>query len=563
MSFADDRRRPILQGVGPFHASELPSEILAGATLAALAVPEVIGYTKIAGMPVITGLYTLLVPMLLFASFGSSRHLVVGADSATAAILAAGLAGLAAPGSAEYAGLAGVLALLAAAFLAVARAARLGFLADFLSRTVLVGFLTGVGIQVAAGQVAGMLGLAGHGHQPLSQLWNDWRRIADVDPVDGAIAGAVLAVVVGARAISRRLPGALLAVAGATLASWLLDLESAGAHLVGSVPSGLPRFGLPHVEWSGALLQGLIPTAFAMFVVILAQSAATSRAYAARYDERFSEDTDLVGLALANVGAGLSGTFVVNGSPTKTEMVDAAGGRSQVAHLTTVAIVLAVLLFLTQPLAYMPDAALSAIVFAIGLELVDVAGLRGILHERPWEFAVALLTTSVVIFWGVQQGIVAAMGLSLLVHTRHGYRPKNALLVEDAPGRWRARSVASASQITPGLLIYRFTHGMYYANAPQLSEEVRALADRAQPPLVWLCIDAAAVDDVDYTAASALRSVQAELQARGIRLVFTEVSDEVFTELRRSGLTDRIGVDGFFATPGDVLDAYRRQTDHR
>jgi SulP family sulfate permease len=291
--------------------------------------------------------------------------------------------------------------------------------------------------------------------------------------------------------------------------------------------------------------------------VILAQSAATSRAYAARYGDRFDENTDLVGLALANLGAGLSGTFVVNGSPTKTEMVDAAGGRSQLAHLTTVAIVLGLLLFLTRPLSYMPNAALSTIVFAIGLKLVDLGGLRSIRRERPWEFRVALLTTAVVVFWGVQQGIVLAMGLSLLVHTRHGYRPKNMLLVEDEQGRWRARPAASAAQIVPGLLIYRFSHGMYYANAQQLSEEVLALAKRAQPPLAWLCIDAAAVDDVDYTAAATLRSLQAELHEKGIRLVFSEVSDGVQAQLQRSGLVDRVGEDGFFVTPGEVLDAYR------
>ena len=552
----------MLQGVRPFRASEVPSEILAGVTLAALAVPQAMGYAKIAGMPVITGLYTLLSPLLLFAVFGSSRHLVVSSDSATAAILAAGLAGLATAGSVEYTGLAGVLALLAAAFLSVARLARLGFLADFLSRTVLVGFLTGVGIQVAAGQMAGMLGVPNRGQEPLMQLWNDWRQIEQANPMGAAVAAAVLAVVFGSRLISKRIPGPLLAVVGAILAGWILDLESYGVRGVGSVRSGLPALGLPQVAWSVSLLEELLPTAFAMFVVILAQSAATSRAYAARYDERFSENTDLVGLAVANVGAGLSGTFVVNGSPTQTEVVVGAGGRSQLAQLATVVAVLGILLLLTAPLSYMPDAALSAIVFGIGVKLVDVAGMRAILRERPWEFWVALLTAAVVVLWGVEQGIVLAMGLSLVVHTRHGYRPKNTLLVEDEQGRWRARPVASAAQIAPGLLLYRFSHGMYYANAQQLSEEVLALADRAQPPLAWLCIDAAAVDDVDYTAAATLRSLQADLQARGIRLVFSVVSDDVYAELQRSGLVERVGKEGFFSTPGEVLDAYRRRALH-
>jgi len=552
-----DRRFPLLQGVPPIHSLRIRSEILAGVTLATLAIPEVMGYAKIAGMPVITGLYTMLIPMLLFAVFGSSRHLVVGADSATAAILAAALVGLAPMGSPEYAHLAGALALLAAGFLCVARIARVGFVADFLSHTVLVGFLTGVGIHVAAGQVAGMLGIESRGHGPLAQLWNDWSQLPDLDAADAAIAAAVIGVAFGARAISKRIPGALLAVAGASAASWALGLHAEGAHLVGAVPRGLPRIALPAIDWSGSLLAALIPTAFSMFVVILAQSAVTSRAYAVRYDERFSENTDLVGLALANIGAGLSGTFVVNGSPTKTEMVDAAGGRSQLAHLTAVAIVLGVLLFLTGPLAYIPNAALSAIVFGIGLKLIDLAQLRAILRERPWEFWVAILTTAVVVFWGIQQGIITAMALSLLVHTRHGYRPKNLLLVEDDRGRWRARPVSSAAQIAPGLIIYRFNHGMYYANAQQLSDEVLELVEAAQPPLSWLCIDTAAVDDVDYTASVTLRSLEKDLRERKIRLVFCVISDDVHAQLRRSGLVDRIGEDAFFATPGEVLDAFR------
>jgi sulfate permease, SulP family len=554
------RRFSLFGGLLPFGTARIPSEIAAGLTLATLAVPEVMGYTKIAGTPVVTGLYTMLVPMALYAVFGSSRHLVVGADSATAAILAAGLAGMATVSSPEYVGLAGLLALLAAAFLLLARVARMGFLADFLSRTVLIGFLTGVGIQVALGQIAGMLGVANRGHGPLAQLWNDWQQLAGANPVDAAISAGVVGLVFGARAISKRLPGALLAVVGATVASWAWDLEAHGAHLVGAVPSGLPTLGLPPVDWSWPLIEKLIPTAFAMFVVILAQSAATSRAYAARYDERFSEDTDLVGLTVANVGAALSGTFVVNGSPTKTEMVDGAGGRTQLAHLTAVAIVLMVLLFLTSPLAYMPSAALAAIVFGIGLKLIDLTGMREVLRERPWEFWVALLTSAVVVLWGVEQGIMMAMGMSLVAHTRHGYRPKNTVVVIDERGRWRACPVNDPALIAPGLLVYRFSHGMYYANAQQLSEEILALVDRFQPSLRWLCIDAAAVDDVDFTAAATLRSLLDQLSERRIRLVFAVVAEHVHAQLERSGLTERVGEDAFFGTPGEVLDAYRQQT---
>lgn len=337
-------RLPILQGVLPVKGSQIPTELLAGLTLAALAIPEVMGYTKIAGTPVITGLYTMLIPMTLFALFGSSRHLVVGADSATAAILAAGLVGLASVGSNEYLALAAVLAFMAAGFLVLARIIGLGFLADFLSRTVLVGFLTGVGVQVALGEVAGMLGLKGGGHGTVQKIWHDLQQIEEINGYSVAIALSVLVVIVGAKKISPKIPGALIAVVGAVVASWAFNFK-AHVHLLGDVLGGLPSIGLPEVTWSAQLIGKLVPTAFAMFVVILAQSAATSRAYATRYNESFSENQDLIGLGLANIGAGLSGTFVVKGSPTKTQMVDSAGGKTQLSLLFTAGIVLLVLLF--------------------------------------------------------------------------------------------------------------------------------------------------------------------------------------------------------------------------
>jgi high affinity sulfate transporter 1 len=551
-------RLPILQGVLPIDASRIPTELIAGLTLAALAIPEVMGYTKIAGTPVIFGLYTILIPTALFALFGSSRHLVVGADSATAAILAAGLVGLASTGSDEYVALAAVLAFMAAGFLILARIIGLGFLADFLSRTVLVGFLTGVGIQVALGEISGMLGLKGGGHGTLEKIWNDIQQIEQVNLYALATALAVLVVIVGSKKLSKKIPGALIAVVGAIVASWALKLGD-HVHVLGAVPSGLPQLGLPEVKWSWELIGKLVPTAFAMFVVILAQSAATSRAYAARYNERFSENTDLVGLGLANIGAGLSGTFVVNGSPTKTQMVDSAGGRSQLSLLFTTVIVLLVLLFLTGPLAFMPEAVLSAVVFLIGIDLIDIKGMQKIYAQRRSEFWVALITTLMVVFVGVEQGIILAIVLSLIDHTRRGYRPKNVAMVPADSGALNAQPIATRAQALPGLLIYRFTHSMYYANAEQLSEEITDLANNSEPPLRWLCLDASAVDDVDYSAADTLRSLFAILKDKGIRLVVAQVLDDV-REQSRYELRQLFGEDAFYDTLEDVMKDYRQQT---
>lgn len=551
----------VLGGILPLDRSRLPSDILAGITLAALAIPEVMGYTEIAGMPVVTGLYTILIPMVLYALFGSSRHLVVGADSATAAIMAAGLVGVAATASPKYVAYAGILALMAAVLLFLARLIRLGFIADFLSRTVLIGFLTGVGIQVAIGQIAGMLGIPKDGTDPISKILSDVRQLAQTNPYTLAISVGVLFIILVSRRINKKIPGALIAVIAAILVSYLADLASHGVVVLGSVPGGLPKFGLPtEVPLDLATLGQLLPIAISMFIVILAQSAATSRAYANHYNESFNENEDLVGLGLANIAAGFSGTFVVNGSPTKTQMVDSAGGRSQISTLTTSVIVLIVLLFLTHPLIYMPKAVLYAVVFMIGIELVDIRGMRNIYLQRPVEFWVALITALVVIFIGIEQGIFLAILLSILIHTRHGYKPKNTVLSMDSSGRQRMVPVGTHAQIKPGLIIYRFNHSMYFANAEQFSIEVTELVENAQPPISWFCIDATAMDDIDYSAAATLRETYALLKEKGIRMVFAEVEDYIYKELKRSGIVDLVGQEGFFETLNDVQVAYRGTT---
>jgi sulfate permease, SulP family len=553
---------PVLQGVLPIAMARVSADVIAGVTLASLAIPEVMGYTKIAGTPVITGLYTLLIPMVLFALFGSSRHLVVGADSATAAILAAGLAGMAATGSAEYVALASLLALMASAFLILARIVRLGFLADFLSRTVLVGFLTGVGIQVAFGEVPRLLGIEGGGHGTVAKLTHAMQNVNQISGATLAVAAAVLVVIVGCRRISGRIPGPLIAVIGAIIVSWALDLRSFGVSVLGAIPSGLPEVGLPSVDWSWNLISKLLPTAFSIFVVILAQSAATSRAYAARHDEPFSENVDLVGLGLANLGAGLSGTFVVNGSPTKTEMVDSAGGQSQLAQITTTVIVLLVLLFLTGPLAYMPNAVLSAVVFMIGINLIDAQGMRKIYIQARTEFWVALITAAVVVLIGVEQGILLAIVLSLIDHTRRGYRPKNTVVLKAHRG-WRTQPVTRPGEFEPGLLVYRFSHSMYYANAEQFSEEVVALVEQTKPAVRWFCIDASAIDDIDFSAGQVLVSAFEFLKKRGIRLVFAMVAPEVKAELDRYGVSELIGEHAFYWSGYEIVEDFRRDAGAR
>ena len=547
------RAWPVLQGMLPVERSRVPAEALAGLTLAAVGIPEVLGYAKIAGMPLVTGLYTMLLPMAAFAVLGSSRHLVVAADSATAVILAAALTGLAAAGSERYVRLAGLAALLTGAMLLAARLARLGFLANFLSRTVLVGFLTGVGIQVAAGQLPDMLGVTATGRQTLPKLVNTVRALPHVHWADVAVSIAVIVVVVAARRINRRIPGLLIAVIITIIVSWAADLARHGVAVIGPIPRGLPSLGLPALGWHDAA--ALLGVAVSMFVVILAQSAATSRAYAVKYEEPFSEDTDLVGLGAANAAAAFSGTFVVNGSPTKAQIVDSAGGRGQLSQLTASAVVLIVLVLLTGPLRYLPDAALAAVVFLIAVELADVKGMRRILAVRKHEFAVALLTAAAVVVLGVEYGIVLAIIASIVDHLRHSYSPLNSVLVKSPEGHWQPVPCGPGARTEEGLVVYRFGTSLYYANASRLLDDVATLVSHGGP-LRWLVIDCAAIGDVDYTASTILAKVVGHVHQHHVHLALSSVLGPVRRELNRYGISKALGQDAYFDTPGEALEAF-------
>src|SRR5262245_18208172 len=510
---------PILAGVLPIGPAGFTPEIVAGLTLAALGIPEVLGYARIAEMPVITGLYTILIPIALFAVLGSSRHLVVGADSATAAIMAAGLAGMAASGSSQYVALAGMLAFITAGILVLARLLRLGFIANFLSRSVLIGFLTGVGIQVAMGQLAGMLGVSDGSGGTIRKFLNTLEAIPDASGATVVTSLCVLAVILGLKMVSPKIPGALIAVVGSIAVSWIFDLASHGVSDLGKVPGGLPSIGFPSVPFGD--VPELVATALSIFVVILAQSAATSRAYAARYQEHLDENDDMIGLGLANLGAGLSGTFVVNGSPTKTQIADSAGGRTQLTTLTTAGVVLIVLLFLTGPLQYLPNAVLASVVFLIGIELVDLLGLKKIRSTgHVLEFGIALVTAGTVVGWGVEQGIVLAIVLSILAHLRRSYNPRNAVLGGAGERDWQSLPVDPVPRAEPGLVVYRFGATLYFANSVRFQDQVIALAGSDGSSRVdWICVDEVGIGDVDYSGGETLLETHAGLKERRVRLV--------------------------------------------
>ena len=561
----------ILGGIRPYRRDWLSQDVVAGVTLAALAIPEVMGYTKIAGTPVITGLYTILIPIAAYALFGSSRHLVVGGDSATAAIMYAGIAALGIaglqPNTPQWLALASLSALLAAAFLFLARVARLSFLADFLSRTVLIGFLTGVGIQVAIGQVGGMLGIPSP-DVPVSALRGDLRKfgltlwdIGDASWQTTLVSIAVLAILIGFGRYVKQVPGGLVAVVGTIAASWIFDFAAHDISILGPVPSGLPHIGFPQgVTWSDTT--ALIATAASMFLVILAQSAATARAYAVKYREKFDEGTDLVGLGLANLAAGFSSTFVVNGSPTKTEMVDEAKSHTQVAQLTTAVVVAIVLLFLTKPLQYLPNAVLASVVFLIGVKLIDIKSMREVLRLQKDEFYVALVTTIVVVTIGVEQGVILAIVLSLLLHVRRHYQPHDVVLAWDAGGHPQNREPGPGVVTEPGVVVYRFGAGIFYANAQRLTDEVLALTG-SDPPPKWFILDGASIDDVDYTGGKTLAEIAAELRQMGIVVAAADMRQTVRSELERFGITSATGNVRIFETVDEALAAFRAEIRRR
>jgi len=518
-------------------------------------IPQALGYTKIAGMPVVTGFYTLLLPLLAFAVFGSSRYLVVAADSATAAILAGGIGSMAPLASPRYVALAGMVALLTAGFLLLARILGLGFLADFLSQTVLVGFLTSVGFQVGIAVLGTMLGIEVNSHRTIGQLLEVIGSLPHAHLPTLLVSVTVVSTYFGLRRLSPKVPAPLIAVVGAIAASAAWNFAGRGIAVVGPLTGGLPQLGVPNVSWRDSL--SLLGVAGSCFVMILAQSAATARVYAARHHQQDDEDADLVGLSAANAAAALSGTFVVDGSPTQTAMVESSGGQSQLAQVTTAAVVAVVLFFLTRPVQYLPRCVLGAIVFVIAVRLIDLRGLRDIRRESPGEYRLALFTAATVVLVGVREGILLAMLLSLLRIVSHSYQPHTGVLIlkgKDEP--LQSVPAIPGTFTVPGLVVYRFGAALFYANVFRFVNEILCLIGPPSPPVRWLVVDAEAIPNIDFTAARVVRGLQEELDRRGVVLGFARVSPSLKADFDRHNLTEVIGQDHLFERLHDAVRAY-------
>jgi MFS superfamily sulfate permease-like transporter len=457
--------------------------------------------------------------------------------------------------SEKYMALVGMLTLLTAGLLLLARVFKLGFLADFLSRTVLVGFLTGVGIQVGIAMLGGMLGVNVISHRTLGQLWEVVRGAPALSPQTTALSIFVVASILLGRRFAPRFPVSLVVVVGTIAASAWFHLSKHGFAVIGPVPGGLPSLKWPDANWRETL--DLLPVAGSCFVMIIAQSAATSRVYATIFKERVDEDADILGIAAANAAAAVSGAFVVNGSPTQTAMADQAGARSQVAQLAFAAVVLVVLLFLTGPLQYLPHCVLASIVFTIAVGMVNVQGLSDIRRESPGEFLLALFTAAAVPAIGVEQGILLAIALSLVQHVRHSYQPHTMVLAPGVTGRWEPAPATPGSQTEPGLIIYRFGADLFYANADRFADEVRSLVDKAPASVRWFVLDAGTVTDLDYSAARTVRDLLGELTAKNVGVMFARVNTYLRADLDRHGISAKLGEARIFATLHEAIDATR------
>jgi MFS superfamily sulfate permease-like transporter len=521
-----------------------------------MSIPQALGYTRIAGMPVVTGLYSLLLPLLAFASFGSSRFLVVTADSATAAILRGGLTEMAPAASARYIALAGLVALLTAGLLLLARLLKFGFIADFLSQTVLVGFLTGVGFQVGIAVLGQMVGIEYQSHKTLAQLYEVIRDLPHVRPETLLVSIITVALLVILDRYAPRIPGPLFVVVAATAASAIWNFPGRGISTIGPVTGGLPHLTLPAVHWSDVV--PLLSIALACAIMILTQSAATSRIYAARHAQHVDADQDLVGLSVANAAAGFSGTFVVNGSPTQTAMVESTGSQSQLAQVSTAIVVALVLLFLTHPLQYLPRCVLGALVFMVALRMITLRKLQSIRHESPGEYALAVMTALVVVCVGVEEGIILAMVLSLLRIVHHSYHPVSGVMVKGPDDSWSLTPPAPDARTEPGLVMYRFEATLFYANAMRFSEEILCAVGPSPSDVRWVVVDGESIPNVDYSAARVIEELKKSLDGRGITLAFTRLLGNTRDDFDRHHLTTCIGPTHIFNHIHDAIMAFER-----
>lgn len=546
---------PALRG---FQASWVGPDVLAGLTLVAIAVPEQMATAHLAGMPAVSGLYAFVAGSLLFAALGHDRRMSVGADSTIAPIIFTAVAAVASLGSPRYAHLVSFLALMVGVLVVAVGLLRLGWIAEFLSTPVVTGVLAGIAVQILVRQLPAVLGLEGGGSSTVDRIATVVDQTAHVNGWSAGIAATVLALVIVAEHVDRRIPGALVGVVLSTLVVAAFDLASHGVAVLGSVHGGLPSAGIPSASWADA--RRLIGPASTIAFICVAQTTATARAAGGGGRATADFNRDLVALGAGSLAAGLIGSFAVDASPPRTELVGASGGRSQAAGVVAATVVLGVVLLATGLLRDLPQATLGAILVFVATRLFRLRDFVSILRFDPLELALAVVALLVVTFFGIEQGVVAAMLLSLADRTRRAARPRDAVLGrEPGTAHWIPPDIGRATEQVPGVLVYLIYAPLWYGNADAVSLRVRHLIDSAADPVHALVLDADGMSDIDYTGAQRLGELATELKGQGVTTAIARTSHLVHRDLEHSGLLADIGPDHLFASVEEAIEALAKE----
>ena len=549
------RAVPVAQDVPSYRPASAGRDLLAGLTVAALAVPSAMAYGQLAGLSPVNGLYALLLPTVAYVLLGSSRRLVIGPEGATSTLVAAAVLPLAVAGSADAVEVASMLALLVAVCFFLAWLLRIGWIADYFSRPVLIGYLHGVAITLVVAQLGKLLGLQVDAREPLGRLWEIAKELGEVSGATVAVSAVALAALVCLKRFLPILPGALIVVVGAIGVSWALDLGSHGIALVGAVEGGLPRPTVPTPPLSDVL--ELVPAAVGLFLVSFADEILTARAFAGKRREHVRASQELLTMGVANVGAGFTQTFSVGASGARTAVNDAMGVRTQLAGLFAAAAVVAILLFLTDPIQYLPQAILAAVIVVAGIGIVDRAAWQSLARIDRVEVAIAGVTTGCVVLFGVLQALVVAVGLSIIDTVRRSARPYDAVLgwVPSLQG-YRDVAIHPSALVTPGVVVYRLDDRLFFANAGYVNGRVREAIRAAPTETSWFVFDAEAVNHIDSTGMEALLDLTRDLRREGITLVVARLRTRMRPDFAVAGLTDEIGAEHFYPSVKLAVDAF-------
>jgi high affinity sulfate transporter 1 len=552
-------------GIAAFRSYErgwLPKDIVAGLVLTALLVPQGMAYAQLAGLPPVTGLYTSILCLIGYAAFGPSRILVLGPDSALGPMIAATVIPLAgADGDpAKAVALASMLALLVGAIMILAGAAKLGMIADLLSKPTQIGYMNGLALTIVVGQLPKLFGFSVDADSLIPELTGFVDKIAAGDTVPAALAvgtAGLVAILVLQRWLPK-IPAVLVAVVLSIVAAEVFDLGARGVSLVGALPEGFPPFTIPQVSVSDLLL--LVAGALGIALVSLTDTISTASAFASRSGQEVRANQEMIGIGTANVAAGLFQGFPVSTSGSRTAVAEQSGARTQLTGLVGAAAITAMLLVAPALLQNLPQPTLAAVVIAAALSLADIRATVKLWHQRRIEFAISLAAFLGVALLGVLPGIAVAVTLSILNVFRRAWWPYQTRLgqVEGLMGYHDVTMHPGARQLD-GLVIYRFDAPLFFANARTFREEIRKLAG-TDPRPQWIVIAAEPITDVDTTAADVLEELDEALTGQGVSLVFAELKDPVRMKMERYELTRSPAPDRFFPTLEAAVEAFRSRT---